>query len=351
MHYCNPDLKKVHVIFFYRNFMAVSANYCHIGLGVNSLHCVKVLRKHNVRADLFGVLTADDIDLHLTDNPTCTHAAIQAPWIEVKDLYKLMNKHPSVHFIIRVHSQIAFLQVEPRAVAIVREIQEFQESTLNLSLSANSHRFCDFMTKSFTGKCLYLPNLYDVLGDDLSRWRSPRFKDVLRISSFGAIRLMKNHMTAAAAAMLISRALGIDLEFHISVNRHENGGSTVLQSIKNLFADLKWARLIQVPWEDWPAFRRTVASMDLCIQLSMSETFNITTADAAAAGVPSVVGEAIEWVPNDWQVPIDDPQTAAKTGLWLLNDQDAGRDGYNALTKFNNEAIRIWIHYLGSNPT
>jgi hypothetical protein len=331
--------------------MAVGSEYCHIGLGVNSMHCVKVLRKSGVKSSLYGVVNAEGIDAALEKNPDCTHAMIQAPWIPVPTLHKLMNKYPNVHFVIRVHSQIAFLQVEPQAVRIIRELQQFQEETLNVTLSANSYRFCDFAEKSFRGRCLYLPNLYDIATDDVARWRSPRFKDTLRISSFGSLRIMKNHMTGAAAAMLVAKSMGCHLDFFVSVNRHEQGGKVVLASLRNMFDGLKWAKLVEVPWEDWPSFRRTVCTMDLCYQLSMSETFNIATADAASEGIPSVVGDAIEWVPRTWQVPIDNAEEAARVGLWLINDQDAGRDGRKALVKFNDEGVGLWKKYLESNPT
>jgi hypothetical protein len=351
MFYASPEIKNAHVIFFYRNFMAIRPTYCHIGLGVNAIHCVRNLRKNNVRADLFGVVKPLDIIPYLKKNPTCTHAIIQAPWVSIPELENMLNQFPDIHFIIRIHSQIGFLQVEPGAINIIRDSHLLAERSLNLTVSANNQRFQYFWESIYHGQCLYLPNLYDLQKGNFNQWKAPYEKDKLRICSFGALRLMKNHTTAASAALLIAQKLGTDLEFYISVNRDEGGGMSIVTALRNMFRGLKWATLVENPWETWPEFRRTVSNMDLAIQLSMSETFNITTADAAAAGVPSVVGEPVEWVPRDWHAPIDDPEEAARVGLWLLHDKDAGRRGFEAITKYNQEAIRIWMEYLNKNPT
>src|SRR5262249_24913812 len=145
-----------------------------------------------------------------------------------------------------------------------------------------------FFEAAYSGHALYLPNLYDL--ERVTRRRARRHRSrLLRIGSFGALRLLKNHSTAAAAALMLARKSGCDLELWISTESDTEGGSAVLHALRKMFAGLTWARLVEQPWQDWACFRRTVAGMDLCIQVSMTETFNITSADAVAEGVPSVV--------------------------------------------------------------
>jgi hypothetical protein len=350
MFYLKPDVASAYPLFFYRNFAANNASYCHVGLGINALHSVKVLRKAGVRCDLHGVWTARDVAAKLSANPECTHAIIEAPWIPAECVESLMIAHPDVHFIVRAHSQIGFLQVEPGAIRIIRDVMHLAERSLNLSLAANSERLRHFLQGTYDGECLHLPNLYHVAGIRTSRWRPPGTRDSIRIGSFGALRILKNHTTSAAAAMMVARNLGSDLEFHVSVNREEHGRG-VLQSLRNMFSCLRWATLVEVPWSVWPDFRRAIAGMDLCFQLSMSETFNITTADAAAGQVPSVVGEAIEWAPDDWKADPDSVEDAARRGAWLLHDREAGRRGREALESYVAGATATWAEYLGSNPT
>src|SRR6185437_16742570 len=201
--------------------------------------------------------------------------------------------------VCRCHSQIGFLQVESGAITLFREGALLASNNLNFQIAGNSQRFCSFFERTYGHHCAYLPNLYDVARPERFHHHSPGHH--LRIGSFGALRLMKNHSTSAAAALLIARRRKANLEFHVSVNRQENPGSQgILASLRNMFAGLNWAKLVEVPWQPWASFRTIVGTMDLCLQLSQSETFNIVTADAAAEGVPSVVSEVIDWVPQSW---------------------------------------------------
>lgn len=136
----------------------------------------------------------------------------------------------------------------------------------------------------------------------------------LRIGSFGALRLLKNHTTAAAAALMLARKRGCDLEFSVSVESDTMGGAAVLDALRKMFADLKWAKLVERPWEDWATFRQTVSGMDLCLQVSMTETFNITMADAVAEGVPCVVSPSIEWAPDYWKADTDRLEDVVRIG-------------------------------------
>lgn len=350
MHYLDPRKERAHVILFYRNFQAAKGpNYCHVGLGVNALHTAKVLRRHKIRCDVFGVWTIADIREHLSVTPSASHIILEAPWISAMEMSKLMAEYPSVHFVVRCHSQIGFLQVEPGAIRIIRDLLVLQEGSLNLTLAANSHKLASFLESTYTGKCLYLPNLYDLERVHRKRDTDHGSRHKLRIGSFGALRIMKNHTTAAAAAMEIAERRRCDLEFWISVNREEHGKG-VLQSIRNMFEGVHWAKLVEHPWEEWPKFRRTIAHMDLCIQVSFSETFNICTSDGCAEGVPSVTSSAIEWVPSNWHADADSVEDIVQVGTALLSDPYAAEQGLKALTKFCKDGTERWLSYLDQQP-
>lgn len=351
-YYHNPDVTKAHVVIFYRNFKRNkdAGGYKHIGLGVNGTHTAKVLREMGIRADISGVWTIKDIREDLVIKfPNATHVIIEAPWLSVEETVALCNAHPDKHFVVRCHSQVGFLQVEPGAVKILRELLAYQEMTLNLTVSGNSHRFCDSIDDTYHQNCLYLPNMYDV-PREMEHHSPPHDHRVVRIASFGAIRLMKNHPTAAVAALQIARARHCDLEFFMSVDRVEGGGQSVIQTVKNFMDGLHWAKLVPVPWSDWSQFRHLVANMDLTLQLSSSETFNLVTADSLAAGVPAVVGPAIEWVPEHFKANIDDTNDVARVGSALLSDAHAPREGRRALDKYLTESKEVWLEWLKGQP-
>ena len=51
--------------------------------------------------------------------------------------------------------------------------------------------------------------------------------------------------------------------------------------------------------------------MHVLLQPSFTESFNVVTADGIAEGVPSVVSDAIDWVPRRWMAKADDPRDVA----------------------------------------
>lgn len=349
MYYLDPRQNKAHVVIVYRNFMAENPKqFSHVGLGVNSLHTAKVLQKKKIRTDVFGVWTTDHIAQRLIENPTATHCLIEAPWVPIEQLQQLLLRFPWVHFIVRAHSQLSFLQVEPGAIDLIRKMMIMQESFLNLTVSANSLELKHFLEKVYTGHCLYLPNLYDL--ERVAKTNtSSHSGNKLKISSFGAIRLMKNHLGAAGAALRLAKEKNCELEFWISVEREEHGKG-VVQSLRNLFTGLPWARLIENPWQSWPEFRRTVGHMDLCMALSYSETFCLTASDAVAEGVPLVGSNAIPWLPDFCCANPDSIDDIVKVSNKLLKCPRYTTKTFNILNKYCDKSVKIWIDYIFSNP-
>ena len=349
MHYLDPRLEHAHVALLYRNFQAKQPRYSHVGLGVNALHTARVLRRHRVRADVFAAWEASDIAQVLTRTPSITHCLIEALWIGTGELAVLLMQFPHVHFLVRAHSEVGFLQVEPGAITLLRDQMLLSDTHLNLTMAANSRRLVDFLRTAYDSHVLYLPNLYDL--ERVQRRRGAiHAHGSLRIGSFGALRWLKNHTTAAAAALTIARERGCDLEFWLSVDREEHG-QTVLQSVRNLFAGLPWARLQEAPWSSWGAFRRSIQSMDLALQPSFTETFNLVSADAVAAGVPAVVSHSIDWAPESWKAHPDEIHEIARIGSALLARPSSAEEGLRALERYIEASIAVWKTYLGSDPS
>jgi hypothetical protein len=337
-----------YVLLLYRNRLATQGGpYCHIGLGVNALHTTRVLRRLGVPTYPYSAWTADDVRACLREHPQTTHAVLEAAWVPLAEMERLVADYPQVHFVVRCHSQIGFLQVEAVSITLLRELALLAERVLNLSVAGNSARFTRFVERAYESRCVYLPNLYDAERAGPKRRGPPDAGRPLRIGSFGAMRLFKNHTTSAAAALLAARALGRDLAFWVSVDGNDYGGMSVVYALRAMFAGLPWAKLVEQPWQDWPAFRRTVAHMDLCVHLSHTETFNITTADAVAEHVPCVVSPAIEWAPDAWKVDSDRPEDAARVALQLLASEEAAVEGRYALDRFVHRAGLHWLAFLG----
>lgn len=310
-----------------------------IGLGVNAGLTATALQQAGIAADAMAVSHAGQIGGLLEQEPAIRLVVIEGFWLTPEELAALAESWPAVTFAARCHSQVAFLQVEPQTIARIRGVLEFSRRLPNVKLASNSERFSDWCLEVW-GDCWLLPNLYDL--SPRAEAKQPTYYHTLRLGSFGALRLQKHHTVAAAAAVAVSRRLGRDVEFFVNTGRDEPGSATVLQAIRNMFCFVRGVRLVESPWQTWTGFRQLVATMDCCFQLSSSETFNLVTADAATAGVPSVVGEAIDWVPADWRATIDDPLAAAKAAMRLLADDSAGQRGRAALEQYCAGALSQW---------
>lgn len=338
---------RVRVIITYKNF-PVAHNVSHIGLGVSALNTAKVLRANQVNADVWAILGARDIqtkiDADSKNGNRPSHVVISAPFIPTLDLQNLVFSNSDIQFALTCHSNVGFLNGDPHGLQLFRDALNLEKGSLNFCAAGNSKRFCNWILDAYGNPCTYLPNLYFLERNfPVSR---PLFNGgILRIGVFGAIRPLKNLMTAGASILEIANNLHVDTEMHVSAGRVEGGG-TVLQSLEAMFKNVPGVKLVFNSWQQWPVFRRTIRSMHLLMQISYTESFNMVTADGAAESIPSVVSEAIDWAPKDWKVDVDDAIRVARKGKHLIGDRDAGGDGFMALKQFDEDGVRAWKNYL-----
>jgi len=266
-----------------------NATYGSSGLLSSAGFLVAWLRSAGISAKVVAVTDNNDIDREVTKfRPT--HVIIEALWVVPNKFEVLRWLHPNVKWIIRCHSNMPFLAHEGIAMDwLVRYAEK-----PNVWVAFNSERTMLGMKRVLPeGKALYLPNDYPI--ENWRRIKKRPFDDVLNIGCFGSIRPMKNHLSQALAAIYYARDKGKFLRFHINL-RAEQGGEEVLKNLRALFAKSKArAELIGHPWMPREDFLQVVNQMDLSLQVSMSETFNIVAADATACGVPMVVSREIEW--------------------------------------------------------
>jgi glycosyltransferase involved in cell wall biosynthesis len=214
---------------------------------------------------------------------------VEALWVVPEKFKELMNlpHHKGREWYVHVHSNIPFLAHEGIATDWLLRYRK-----LGVGFIANCERAFEALTAMFgPAQIHFLPNVYE------SEMRPPEraVRDhVLCVGCFGAIRPMKNQLTQAMAALEYARETNRYLLFHVNATRTENQGDAILKSLRGLFAGVR-GELVENPWMDHGAFKRTVSMMDISMQVSLSETFNIVTADAVSSGVPVVVSDEIGW--------------------------------------------------------
>jgi len=149
---------------------------------------------------------------------------------------------------------------------------------------------------------VYLPNVY------ISKPQRAGLNmehGAINVACFGAVRPLKNHLLQALAAIQFSRELGVPLRFHINTGRIETGGGPVLKNLRQLFKDTHRTELVEHNWfepEDLIVYLRD--HVDIGVQVSLTETFNVVTADYVTAGLPVVVSKEVKWA-SYWSKAID----------------------------------------------
>jgi len=333
----------MNLVLAYKNF-AANRNISHIGLGVAAINTAKVLRREGIPAEVWPISSAQDLRKRLENAPR-KEVIISAPWIPAHELQSLSMDFPETRFTVTCHSNVGFLQADRNGVRLVRETIDLELGTSNIRLAGNTRRFCDWIQMAYGAPCAYLPNLYYLDGAPV-RPQYPFTCGTLRIGAFGATRPLKNLMSAAAAALEIARGLRVPLEFWMSGGRSEAGGESIHAAIKEMLQGLAGVSVIFNGWQSWPKFRQTVGHMDLLLQPSYTESFNMVTGDGVAEGVPSVVSSAIDWAPKDWKADVDDVLDIARVGRRLLADARAAQDGFRALQAYVADGMRCYKEFL-----
>ena len=323
---------------------------------LNSARFVNEMLKHNgIHSHLVQVLDNNAIDREV-HNFRPDVVVIEAFWVVPEKFEVLRKLHPNVKWIIRSHSEVPFLANEGNALDWAQKYLDQK----NVFLSFNSKRATDDFISYFLAKnplvkkhhienrVVFLPNYYPV--GDVSEPYRLYYKDTVDIGGFGAIRPMKNQLLQAFAAVEFSRISGYRLRYHINAPRIEQNGDNVLKNIRSLFAGLDDSyELVEHDWVEHHEFVKLVREMDIGLQVSFSETFNIVAADFVNNGVPMVGSEEIPFLFPLFQADMTDAHDIVKRMeyalLWkrIFRKFDPNK---MKLNKYTHNSEKRWLEYL-----
>lgn len=257
---------------------------------------------------------------------------IEALWVVPSKFEVLCKLHPKVKWIIRLHSEIPFIANEGIAMRWIFEYQKFE----NVSVSVNSTMALKDFDGILPNPTVYLPNYYPVTLFQPKTASLEKEKDVLNVGCFGAIRPLKNQLYQAVSAIKYADSIGKNLRFHVNVARVENNGDPVLKNLRNLFENNSKHKLIEHSWLSHDQFTSLVKRMDIGLQVSFTETFNIVAADFVNNDVPVIVSDEIDWVFDLYKAePTDSSTIMKKMSLGLFFK----RFNLHFLSK-----IKLWIY-------
>ncbi len=258
----------------------------------NSTHfIVKALNEKGFKAHIVEVGDNNEIDREVTIyRPRIV--IVEALWVVPEKFDILKRLHPHVSWFVHLHSQVPFLAMEGIAI---EWLQKYADRRIGIITNA-VHAFEALTTILPLRELLYLPNVY------LGKMQKIKLADKhhIDIGCFGAIRPMKNQLFQALAAISFAKEMDKPLRFHINASRVETGGEPVLKNLIQLFKETPNAVLVRTLWKEPEVFLQLLnEQIDLGMQVSLTETFNVVSADYVTAGLPIVVSKEIGWVSSE----------------------------------------------------
>jgi hypothetical protein len=342
-HSVSPSIETARAILAYRTVDGSSPS--HVGLGVTAACTAKTLRAAGIWAEAWGCTDAENLRARLEracaiaierDQLQPTHVIIHAPWVATCALAAMARDFPDVTFVVVSHSNFGFLAADAHAVQLLREAVELQHSLHNVRVAGNSEKFVRAASVIWDTAVRQLPNLYD-LSEPMPPARPAWNGQSLRLGLFGECRILKNGLTAAAAAASLAATLRVPTELYVSEAN---------AAMRELCEQVPSLTLVATGWMPWAKFRQQVGNMHLLLQPSFTESFNCVTADGVHQGVPSVVSTAIDWAPSRWQADADDAEDLVRVAQYLLKTPQALDDGRKALLGYVAEGLQTWRGFL-----
>lgn len=266
----------------------------------------------------------------------------EAIWVTPKEVKALTEKYFDIIFVTRVHSEIPFLAHENNAIKYLKELTGIKNSFISFN-SFETER--EIFTLGWNP--IYLPNIYcDVFDAEIC---PPKPEcGTLNFGCFGSIRPFKNHLMQSLAAILYGKIHKQKVRFHINATRVEQQGGCALGNMRAFF-DGTDNELVEHSWLDRKEFLELVGEMDLGMQLSFNESFNIISADFCLKGIPIIVSDAIDWMPKESRASVDKmDDILSKMNYALRKKHRVVRDNISALDKHNTISLRSWNEFLES---
>lgn len=291
-----------------------------------------------------------------------THVIIEALWVVPEKFDVLTALHPSVNWYVRLHSDVPFISNEGIAFQWI-----FEYVKRGVQIITNSDRIGADLECLYNTEVAYLPNYYPIenypepnhsLFSDVTYYaekflefkRKKGAQEVIDVGCFGAIRPLKNQLIQAIAAIEAADEMNLALRFHINADRIEGNGGAILKNIRNLFAAFPKHTLVEHDWYPHEEFLDLLKTMDISLQVSFSETYNIVAADSVAMLVPIVSSKEVRFINDAYKaIPTSSFDIKEKIIEASKNFKEhIVKNNYDLLKKNSREALHIWKSWIKS---
>jgi hypothetical protein len=344
-------MKKILFILKERSYGPQKSSY---GLMNSAVHVANYLQYKGYDCKVSTVVDGNGIDKEVY-NYEPDIVVIEALWCPVYKLQELIElpRYKDIKWVIRVHSDIGFLSCETQALQLINGYMDLHKP--NLVISLNSEKFVQALSTVMNYNFTYLPNIITTINpqDD---WTEPR--QHMDVGCFGAMRLLKNQCYQAMCAILAADELGKILRFHITpfiaeqlldeygepVQAQEPISNNLIELFKN-----NRHELIVHEWLPNDEFQDLIKQMDIGLQISYTESFNIVTADFINNNKLIVVSDAIDWLSSIMRTSTTDYENAVSKIIYMYkhrNSEWLKSMARHDLQEYNRNAKKEWDYFL-----
>jgi hypothetical protein len=283
-----------------------------------------------------------------------THVIIEALWVVPSKFSVLTKLHPNVKWIVRLHSEMPFMAGEGMAMDWVGDYLTYPSLFVgvNAPRMLNEIRTYIKMLGHSADRAIYMPNFYPQAfqeADWTSYFEKQELDSYVDVGCFGAVRLLKNHLVQAFGAIKFAEKERKKLRFHINSGRVEMQGQPVVHNLEGLFSHISDSghQLINHEWTPREDFLKICGAMDLGLQVSFSETFNIVGADIVSQNVPIVGSSEIPWL--SWfssTDPTNSDAIAKALSRAYRNPKFNIWRNQSKLISYTSDTRKVWDTYL-----
>lgn len=319
-----------------------------VGLINSAVFVANALNRIGIEAKVVRVIDNNSIDVEVSQfNPT--HVIVEALWVVPEKFDALIALHPSVKWVVRMHSKTPFLAMEGIAIEWIRRYHAIAlRHRKNFFLSSNSEDMGYDLAYALGIDSVLLLNIYEPTWKEKCWLENGEVFDdgYVDIACFGAIRPLKNHLIQAMSAAIFAKNIGRRLRFHVNANRIEQKADEILKNLRAMGSD--HFKLVEHPWLPHEDFIKVVKTMDMGLQVSLSESFNIVTADFVGSGVIIVVSTDVDWMPKYAQASPNSAEDIVSKMEYSWRHRKSGiqNDNKKALERHNKTALDTWTDFL-----
>ena len=290
-----------------------------------------------------------------------THVIVEALWVVPSKIKLLQSMYPNIKWIIRLHSAIPFLSIESsqsmkwvadycrinNTYIGVNDPRLLTELSIYLSNIKEDKENEVSNVVDMSSRLIYLPNYYPI--DNIQKFKGIVSEDTINIACFGAIRPFKNNMTQALASIEFCKRKNKKLRFHINSGRNELNGGNVYENLTQLFSNLdnNQYSLVCHPWASRDDFLKICSEIDIGLQVSFTETFNIVSADILSNGVSIIGSSEIPWINQRYTASSQNvDEIIDKLLLTYDNLERNVIENQKSLQKYVEDTITVWKQNL-----